>query len=95
MYFSKGIEMEPMTLSSGVMLGFLQRAMPTASFSSRRYANANAEIKDPRLASNATRYSIKDTVLGAFSVFFMQCESFLEHQRQIHSRYGQDNPPEF
>jgi hypothetical protein len=69
--------MEPMTLSFGVMLGFLQRAI--------------AEIKDPRLASNATRYSIKDTVLGAFSVFFMQCESFLEHQRQMHSRYGQDN----
>ncbi|MBA2749570.1 MAG: ISNCY family transposase [Tatlockia sp.] len=69
--------MEPMTLSFGVMLGFLQRAI--------------AEIKDPRLASNATRYSIKDTVLGAFSVFFMQCESFLEHQRQMHSRHGQDN----
>lgn len=66
-----------MTLSFGVMLGFLTRAI--------------AEIKDPRLASNATRYSIKDTVLGAFSVFFMQCESFLEHQRQMHSRCGQDN----
>ncbi len=69
--------MEPMTLSFGVMLGFLTRAI--------------AEIKDPRQASNATRYSIKDTVLGAFSVFFMQCESFLEHQRQMHSRFGQDN----
>jgi len=76
-YLFKGIEMEPMTLSFGVMLGFLTRAI--------------AEIKDPRLASNATRYSIKDTVLGAFSVFFMQCESFLEHQRQMHSRCGQDN----
>ncbi|WP_179064298.1 hypothetical protein [Nostoc sp. C052] len=49
------------------MLGFLQQA---------------AKIKDPRLTSNATRYSIKDTVLAAFSVFFMQCESFLEHQCQ-------------
>ncbi len=66
-----------MTLSFGVMLGFLQRAI--------------AEIKDPRQASNATRYNIKDTVLAAFSVFFMQCESFLEHQRQMHSRCGQDN----
>lgn len=65
-----------MTLSFGVMLGFIQRAI--------------AKIKDPRLASNATRYSIKDTVLAAFSVFFMQCESFLEHQRQMHSRCGQD-----
>lgn len=69
--------MEPMALSFGVMLGFLTRAI--------------AIIKDPRQASNATRYSIKDTVLAAFSVFFMQCESFLEHQRQMHSRCGQDN----
>ncbi|MDZ7970859.1 MAG: ISNCY family transposase [Nostoc sp. DedSLP03] len=66
-----------MTLSFGVMLGFLQGVI--------------AQTKDPRLASNATRYSIKDTVLAAFSVFFMQCESFLEHQRQMHSRCGQDN----
>ncbi|MDZ7961259.1 MAG: hypothetical protein RMY34_25825 [Aulosira sp. DedQUE10] len=66
-----------MTLSFGVMLGFLQRAI--------------AQIKDPRQASNATRYSIFDAVTGAFSVFFMQCESFLEHQRQMHSRSGQDN----
>ncbi|MCV3212909.1 hypothetical protein OGM63_05090 [Plectonema radiosum NIES-515] len=61
-----------MALSFVVMLGFLQQAI--------------AKIKDPRLASNATRYSIFDTVLAAFSVFFMQCESFLEHQRQIHMR---------
>ncbi|MEH2279495.1 MAG: hypothetical protein V7K40_33135 [Nostoc sp.] len=73
-YFFKGIEMEPMTLSFGVMLGFLTRAI--------------AEIKDPRLASNATRYSIKNTVLEAFSVFFIQYESFLEHQRQMHNRCG-------
>ncbi|MCV3213798.1 hypothetical protein OGM63_09795 [Plectonema radiosum NIES-515] len=63
-----------MALSFVVMLGFLQQAI--------------AKINDPRLASNATRYSIFDTVLAAFSVFFMQCESFLEHQRQIHSRCG-------
>jgi hypothetical protein len=30
-------------------------------------------------------------VLAAFSVFFMQCESFVEHQRQMHSRCGQGN----
>jgi hypothetical protein len=60
-YFFKGIKMEPMTLSFGVMLVFFQRAI--------------AEIKDPWQPSNATRYSIKDAVLGAFSAFFMQCES--------------------
>lgn len=48
-------------------------------------------MKDPRQASNATCYSLKDAVLAAFSVFFMQCESFLEHQRQRHSRHGNDN----
>jgi hypothetical protein len=69
--------MEPMKLSFGAMLGFLCQAI--------------TQIKDPRKASNATRYSIKDTVLAAFSVFFMQCESFLEHQRQMHSRCGKDN----
>ena len=69
--------MEAMALNFGVILGFITKAV--------------AIIKDPRQVSNATRYSIKDTVLAAFSVFFMQCESFLEHQRQMHRRCGQDN----
>ncbi|MEH2382901.1 MAG: hypothetical protein V7K27_29115 [Nostoc sp.] len=53
-------------------------------------ASLTAEIKDPRQSSNATRYSIKDTVLAAFAVFFMQCESFLEHQRQMYWSCGKD-----
>ena len=69
--------MNPQPLSFIVLLGFLQSAI--------------AQVKDPRQASNATRYSLKDVFLGAFSVFFMQCESFLEHQRQMHSRHGRDN----
>jgi hypothetical protein len=52
---------------------------------------AITEIDDPRQSSNATKYKVKDAVLGAFSVFFMQCESFLEHQRQMQSRKGRDN----
>jgi hypothetical protein len=48
-------------------------------------------IRDPRQASHGTRYRLEDIILSAFSVFFMQCESFLEHQRQMHSRFGQDN----
>lgn len=59
------------------MLAFLQQAI--------------SSIKDPRQASHATRYSLKDAVLAGFSAFFMQCESFLEHQRQMHSRCGKDN----
>ena len=69
--------MEAKPLSFGVLLGLLHQVI--------------GQVKDPGLASNNARYSLKDAVLGAFSVFFMQCESFLEHQRQMQSRQGQDN----
>ena len=49
------------------------------------------EMADPRQPSNATSYSLQDSVLGAFSAFFMQSTSFLEYQRHLHSRHGQDN----
>jgi len=48
-------------------------------------------IKDPRQPSNATKYTVKDALLSAFSAFFMQCESFLAHQRQMQTRRGRDN----
>jgi hypothetical protein len=48
-------------------------------------------MSDPRLPSNATKYRIGDAVLGAFSVFFIQSESFLEHQRQMESNQGKSN----
>ena len=48
-------------------------------------------ITEPRSASNATRYSLKDAILGAFAAFFRQNESFLEYQRQLNSRCGRDN----
>lgn len=69
--------MEANKLSFGVMLGFLQQVIK--------------ELKDPRKESNAKRYELKDIVLGAFSIFYMQCGSFLEHQRQMQSRKGKDN----
>jgi hypothetical protein len=50
-----------------------------------------AHIQDPRQASNAQKYSLANVILGAFSVFFMQCDSFLEHQRQMGSREGKNN----
>ncbi len=49
------------------------------------------QMEDPRQPSNATSYSLKDAVLGAFSAFYMQSSSFLEYQRQLNSRHGQDN----
>lgn len=49
------------------------------------------QLDDPRQPSNGTKFTLKDFVLGAFSVFYMQCPSFLEHQQQVHSRHGRDN----
>lgn len=50
-----------------------------------------AQIKDPRKPSPNTTYTIRDAVLSALSLFFMQCESFLEYQRQLNSRKGRNN----
>ena len=69
--------MEPRKLSLVTLLEYLNQAI--------------MGIKDPRLASNATKYSLLDAVLGAFSVFFMQSESFLEHQRHMESNQGKSN----
>jgi len=38
-----------------------------------------------------TTYKIQDAVLGAFSVFFMQCPSFLAHQKQLHQKNSTSN----
>ena len=68
--------------------------MPEATLSFaqllKRLHDGIAAMSDPRQASNATTYSLSDAVLGAFAMFFMQCDSFLEHQRQMQSRRGQD-----
>lgn len=69
--------MEPMKLSFGALIAYLNRAI--------------VAMKDPRQASNATQYSLKDAVLAAFSVFFMQSESFLEYQRHLESHQGYSN----
>lgn len=64
-------------LGFATLLGYLQAAV--------------AKMEDPRKDSPNKRYSIKDAVLSAFGAFFMQCESFLEYQRQLNSRKGRDN----
>jgi hypothetical protein len=50
-----------------------------------------SQLADPRRKSNATKYTMRDAILGAFSMFFMQNESFLEHQRQMASLHGKSN----
>ena len=69
--------MKVTTLEFSVLLKYIETAIE--------------ELVDPRQPSNATRYTLKDLVLGALTAFFMQSESFLEHQRQMKSRCGQDN----
>jgi len=69
--------MELMKLSFGALIAYLNRAI--------------AQIEDPRQASNGTKYSLKDGVLAAFSVFFMQSESFLDYQRHLESHHGNSN----
>ncbi len=52
---------------------------------------AIGKLDDPRKPSNASSYSIRDTVLGAFGCFFMQSASFLDYQRHLDSRNGRNN----
>ena len=47
-------------------------------------------LPDKRTGSNG-RYSMADIGLAAFSLFFMQCPSFLQHQRLVAERRGQSN----
>lgn len=53
-------------------------------------AQLNA-LPDERKKSNNTQYTVKDAFLSAFSVFFTQSSSFLEHQRLMQSQKGKDN----
>jgi hypothetical protein len=69
--------MEPMNLSFEALIAYLNRAI--------------AQMEDPRQASNGRKYSLKDAVLAAFSVFFMQSESFLDYQRHLESHHGNSN----
>lgn len=49
------------------------------------------KIADHRKPSPNTQYSVFDAVLCAFGVFFFQCSSFLEYQKQLNSKKGRDN----
>jgi hypothetical protein len=69
--------MPPTILVFNVFLDFLQEEIK--------------QIKDPRSKSNATKFKIDDAMLSAFSMFFMQSQSFLEYQRQMQSRSGKNN----
>ena len=44
-------------------------------------------LTDTRVGKN-TQYSMRDFLLSAFSVFFMQSPSFLEYQQSMETKYG-------
>jgi hypothetical protein len=48
------------------------------------------ELPDKRTGKNI-KYQIAETVMTAFSVFFTQLPSFLEHQRLMKQQKGKDN----
>ncbi len=39
------------------------------------------ELPDERKQGNNTKYTVEEAMKSAFSVFFMQSRSFLDHQR--------------
>jgi hypothetical protein len=49
------------------------------------------DLPDERKPGNNTQYQIEDAVMAAFSIFFTQSESFLDHQRLMKSNKGKDN----
>lgn len=51
---------------------------------------AVATFPDERVGKNK-KYTLLDAAAGAFSVFFTQCNSFLEYQRIMQARYGLSN----
>src|SRR5512141_339596 len=48
------------------------------------------QLPDHRTGRNVT-YTIKDAVLSAFAVFFMQSPSFLAQQQVVQRRHGRNN----
>ena len=48
------------------------------------------ELPDKRKGSNS-KYTVKNAVKAAFSVFFTQSSSFLEHQKLMKEKKGKDN----
>ncbi len=49
------------------------------------------DLPDERKPGNNTKYQVEDAVMTAFSVFFTQSPSVLDHQRLMKSNKGKDN----
>lgn len=53
--------------------------------------NTFRQFPDYRKPSNNTHYTLEDAGPSAFSVFFMQCASFLEYQQRMVRNQGHSN----
>ncbi len=49
-----------------------------------------SSFKDKRTGKNK-QYAMEDVVLSAFSVFYLQCPSFLSYQQAMNSEQGNNN----
>ncbi|CCI29704.1 conserved hypothetical protein [Microcystis aeruginosa PCC 9808] len=49
------------------------------------------DLPEERKPGNNRKYEVEDAVMAAFSVFFTQSPSFLNHQRLMKSNKGKDN----
>ena len=49
------------------------------------------DLPEERKPGNNRKYEVEDAVMDAFSVFFTQSPSFLNHQRLMKSNKGKDN----
>ena len=56
----------------------------------KRLRSTFGEFTDPRKGKN-TRYTLVDAALSAYSVFFTQSPSFLDYQRSLEQRHGNNN----
>jgi hypothetical protein len=58
---------------------------------SRHLSDQWAHLPDHRKPNNNQQYEIADAVRSAYAVFFVQSESFLAHQREMHEKRGRSN----
>lgn len=73
-----------------VMAGIVQGKAVDFEWVMQRMRDALTQLPDRRTGKNK-RYSMGDAGLSAFSVFFMQCPSFLGFQRRMQQAHGHDN----
>ena len=68
------------TIEASKLIGFLDQELK--------------ELPDNRKGDNK-KYTVKNALLAAFSVFFTQSPSFLQHQRLMKPKKGKDNALSF